>query len=136
MKWGASVARCPPNRACFCVLGSYSEGFNIVVGTYEYGPISVVPCRTKVHPLRARRSCFAPITIMAEATKLEKLVEAPGTAPGSERLLRKTFIVIVGQARHPKYRAGRAIVKGVRQVIPVGSAFHRQSPIPSTRIGD
>jgi hypothetical protein len=95
-KWGASVARCPPNRAYYRLLSGNSEGFNIVVGTYEYGPMSVVPCRTKVQPLRARRSCFAPIPVMANAMKYRgKMVEAPGTAPGSERLLRKTFIAIV-----------------------------------------
>ena len=124
-EWGASVARCPPNRAYFCVLGSNSEGFNIVVGTYEYGPMTVVPYRTKVYPLRARRSCFAPVAPRPEAVKRMKLVEAPGTAPGSERLLRKTFIVIVGQARRLKYRRWGRFLKGQVSVIPVGPAFHR-----------
>src|SRR5262249_11165452 len=32
----------------------------VVVGNYEFGPISVVPCRAKARPLRPRRSYFAP----------------------------------------------------------------------------
>src|SRR5262245_48981661 len=34
----------------------------VVVGNYEFGPISVVPCRAKARPLRPRRSCFAPVS--------------------------------------------------------------------------
>ena len=32
-KWGASVARCPPDRA-YLVLGS--EGHTVIVGTYKW----------------------------------------------------------------------------------------------------
>src|SRR5438270_5090798 len=44
----------------------------VVVGNYMFGPITAEPYRAKVHPLRPRRSYFAPV-----------MVEAPGTAPGS-----------------------------------------------------
>ena len=44
----------------------------VVVGNYMFGPITAEPYRAKVHPLRPRRSYFAPM-----------MVEAPGTAPGS-----------------------------------------------------
>ncbi len=43
--------------------------------------MTVVPCRAKTHPLRPRRSCFAPIGSPREG---EEMVEAPGTAPGSD----------------------------------------------------
>src|SRR5215471_3081599 len=32
----------------------------VVVGNYEFGPITVEPCRAKARPLRPRRSYFAP----------------------------------------------------------------------------
>ena len=47
---------------------------------------------------------FRPRLARGRGRETGKLVEAPGTAPGSERLLRKTFIVIVGQARRIEYR--------------------------------
>src|SRR5215475_12932234 len=34
----------------------------VVVGNYEYGPITVEPCRAKARPLRPRRSYFAPVS--------------------------------------------------------------------------
>src|SRR5215813_14396079 len=52
----------------------------VVIGNYEFGPISAVPCRAKARPLRPRRSYFAP----AETCARRALVEAPGTAPGSD----------------------------------------------------
>src|SRR5215468_5429405 len=56
----------------------------VVVGNYESGPITAEPCRAKARPLRPRRSCFAP----AEARHSGRAwVEAPGTAPGSERFI-------------------------------------------------
>ena len=54
----------------------------VVVGNYKISPITVVQCREKVRSLRPRRSCFAPIS--SRSAKLRFLVEAPGTAPGSE----------------------------------------------------
>src|ERR1700751_5033861 len=55
----------------------------VVVGNYEGGPITAEPCRAKARPLRPRRSYFAP----AEARPRRARVEAPGTAPGSERFI-------------------------------------------------
>src|SRR5262245_51793506 len=34
----------------------------VVVGNYEFGPITVEPCRAKARPLRPRRSYFAPVS--------------------------------------------------------------------------
>src|SRR5690606_6001146 len=52
-----------------------------VVGNYCNGPITAEPCRAKTHPLRPRRSYFAP---MGSTRRVEDMVEAPGTAPGSD----------------------------------------------------
>ena len=48
----------------------------VVVCNYCSGPITAEPYRAKARPLHPRRSYFAPI-----------MVEAPGTAPGSEWLI-------------------------------------------------
>src|ERR1700726_4158587 len=95
----ASVARClrtPPDAAktpglqigLSSCLRSQSNRSIVVVGNYEDGPITAEPCRAKARPLRPRRSCFAP----AEAQRQMRMllwarVEAPGTAPGSERFI-------------------------------------------------
>ena len=53
----------------------------VVVGNYSFGPITAEPCRAKAQPLRPRRSCFAP----SISHRLRWfMVEAPGTAPGSD----------------------------------------------------
>jgi len=64
----------------------------VVIRNYEFGPITAEPCRAKARPLRPRRSCFAPAK--AQSKPQSKLlgvawaqVEAPGTAPGSERFI-------------------------------------------------
>src|SRR3974390_931481 len=67
----ASVARClrtPPSGAnplglqigLSDCLRSQSNRSIVVVGNYEFGPITPEPCRAKVCPLRPRRSYFAP----------------------------------------------------------------------------
>ena len=62
-------------------LRSLSNRSKVVVGNYCSSPITAEQYREKARPLRPRRSYFAP----AEARLMEgALVEAPGTAPGSE----------------------------------------------------
>jgi hypothetical protein len=64
----------------------------VVVGNYECGPITVEPCRAKARPLRPRRSYFAPVSAISNQwsphqrllTTDPLMVEAPGTAPGSD----------------------------------------------------
>src|SRR5947207_13293243 len=41
------------------------------------------------------------------------LVEAPGTAPGSERLITTAFIAIAGRIRHSEYRGSGTEKKAV-----------------------
>ena len=60
----------------------------VVVGNYEIGPITAEPCRAKARPLRPRRSYFAPAqTQHRDRGRLCAWVEAPGTAPGSDRFI-------------------------------------------------
>src|SRR6185312_8592470 len=88
---GASEPRLTaPKTARACRLGypnrlrGLSNRSIVVVCNYESGPITAEPCRAKARPLRPRRSCFAP----AQARRLGwAWVEAPGTAPGSERFI-------------------------------------------------
>jgi hypothetical protein len=73
----------------------------VVVGNYEGGPITAEPCRAKARPLRPRRSYFAP----AEARPRRARVEAPGTAPGSERFIAAAvYRHSRARARHPQYK--------------------------------
>ena len=74
--------------------------------------MTVVPCRAKTHPLRPRRSCFAPSG--SPGLEGEEMVEAPGTAPGSDG-----FITIAiyrhSRCRHAQYRRwceGMQMMKG------------------------
>jgi hypothetical protein len=75
----------------------------VVIRNYKFSPITAVPCRAKTHPLRPRRSCFAPI---GSPHAGEEMVEAPGTAPGSDG-----FITIAiyrhSRCRQALYRPSR-----------------------------
>jgi hypothetical protein len=94
MKWGLLLPGAPEPRlteltrqgfrsAFQAALRSLSNRSIVVVGNYTNGPITAEPCRAKARPLHPRRSYFAP----AKAQALWALVEAPGTAPGSDRLI-------------------------------------------------
>src|SRR5262245_41239407 len=73
------------SRSVFqAALRSLSNRSIVVVGNYCCGPITAEPCRAKARPLHPRRSCFAPAKAQARPWAL---VEAPGTAPGSDRLI-------------------------------------------------
>src|ERR1700761_7099021 len=62
-------------------LRSLSNRSKVVVGNYCSSPITAEQYREKTRPLRPRRSYFAPAETRARP---RALVEAPGTAPGSE----------------------------------------------------
>ena len=84
----------PPNPACRSLtrqdfrmvfqtaLRSLSNRSKVVVGNYCNSPITAEQYREKTRPLRPRRSCFAPAETRFWLGRV--LVEAPGTAPGSE----------------------------------------------------
>ena len=65
-------------------LRSLSNRSKVVVGNYCSSPITAEQYREKVRPLRPRRSYFAPAKARFGIARWWALVEAPGTAPGSE----------------------------------------------------
>src|SRR5271165_2276472 len=56
----------------------------VVVGNYRFDPITAVSCRAKDRPLGPPSNLFRP---RRNPRPARVLVEAPGTAPGSERLI-------------------------------------------------
>src|SRR5262245_29734299 len=93
---GGFCCQVPPNPACRSLtrqdfrsvfqtaLRSLGNRSIVVVGNYEFGPITAEPCRAKARPFRPRRSYFAP----ADTARFRAVrVEAPGTAPGSDRFI-------------------------------------------------
>src|SRR5262249_19400013 len=94
-KWGLLLPGAPEPRLPLLrrqdfrsVFQTASRGLSnrsiVVVGNYESGPITAAPCRATARPLRPRRSCFAPAGAHRSGWAR---VEAPGTAPGSERFI-------------------------------------------------
>ena len=87
----------PPSRAY--LLGS--EGHFIVVGTYTDSPITVSLAEQKQRlyafvdpsspPQLSRSACCLPAQV----------VEAPGTAPGSDPFIARAFIAIAGKPAWP-----------------------------------
>src|SRR5262252_7744723 len=96
---GGFCCQVPPNPACRSLprqgfrsvfqtaLRSLGNRSIVVVGNYEFGPITAEPCRAKARPLRPRRSYFAPTDAAALRLAAAASVEAPGTAPGSDRFI-------------------------------------------------
>jgi hypothetical protein len=73
-------------------------------------PGSVVPCREKARSLRPRRSYFAPSRCSPRLMRLY-VVEAPGTAPGSDRFITTSVYLHSQQAGTYQYRAIRLQLK-------------------------
>ena len=71
-------------------LRSLSNRSKVVVGNYCSSPITAEQYREKVRPLRPRRSYFAPAKARFRIVRWWALVEAPGTAPGSEWFIATT----------------------------------------------
>ena len=71
-------------------LRSLSNRSKVVVGNYCSSPITAEQYREKARPLRPRRSYFAPAKARFLGTPEWALVEAPGTAPGSEWFIATT----------------------------------------------
>src|SRR5262249_34893269 len=85
----------------------------VVVGNYEFGPITAEPCRAKARPLRPRRSYFAPVWWRRRVLP-----------PGPMGLLRRPFITIAGLRRHHEYSRPRLTKKE-----------RLQAPVPAARAG-
>ena len=136
----ASVARClrtPPER-CYplgldpsvrdCLRSNRNRSI-VVVCNYNLGPITAEPCRAKASPLHPSSILFRPHhrrpAALSLLSSLQSMVEAPGTAPGSERLISTAFIAIAGRIRHPEYRRTAARMKGPRRYCAASHATHR-----------
>src|ERR1700723_2503233 len=60
----------------------------VVISNYRFDPITAVSCRAKEHPLHPSSNLFRPRQKPRRVQARQWiLVEAPGTAPGSERLI-------------------------------------------------
>ena len=115
----------PPNPACRSLtrqgfksvfqtaLRSLGNRSIVVVGNYEFGPITAEPCRAKARPLRPRRSYFAPVWWRRRVLP-----------PGPMGLLRRPFITIAGLRRHHEYSRPR-LTKKERLQAPVPAARAR-----------
>ena len=118
----------PPNPACRSLtrqgfrsvfqtaLRSLGNRSIVVVGNYEFGPITAEPCRAKARPLRPRRSYFAPADAAATLADLQARGRLHGwrrrvLPPGPIGLLRRRFIAIAGLRRRSEYRAARLTKK-------------------------
>src|SRR5882757_693013 len=84
-KWGASVARCPPNRAYVRCLGGSSECNGVIVSTCVWS-VAAEPYRAKATPLPRTSILLRPHRFCPLRGR-RRMVEAPGTAPGSETLM-------------------------------------------------
>src|SRR5262245_57630718 len=67
----------------------------VVVGNYEFGPITTEPSRAKARPLHPRRSWFGPAETPWEGLGWSRRV----LPPGPKGLLRRPFIAIAGLRR-------------------------------------
>src|SRR4028118_1037790 len=115
-KWGASVARRPPNRA-YLSLGSECDSLAaVVVRTYQW-PDDGGGMPGKSSPFTAR---VEPVSPPCPPLDLPKkgigVVEAPGTAPGSATLILSCVY------RHSR-RSGRRDIAFAERGIEGGSAW-------------
>lgn len=68
----------------------------IIIGTYQYSPITVVQCRTKIRLYYAMSILFRPHNTIKPAIWWRRRVPPPGP----QRLLHAPFIVIVTSLQH------------------------------------
>ena len=122
VKWGLLLPGAPEPRLTLLRRQDFKIGLSnrlrglsnrsiVVVGNYCSGPITVEPYRAKARPLRPRRSCFAPV-----------MVEAPGTAPGSEWFITTAIYRHSRQAGSPNIGANGLRRKGGIAVIQIPAA--------------
>ena len=87
-------------------LRSLSNRSKVVVGNYCSSPITAEQYREKVRPLRPRRSYFAPAKARFRVARWRALVEAPGTAPGSEWFIATAIYFHSRRTGTPNIRRG------------------------------
>src|SRR5215212_5120140 len=81
---GLLLPGAPPNRAYVRCLGGSSECNGVIVSTCVW-PVTAEPYRAKTAPLPRSSILFRPHRSRSRTIGL--MVEAPGTAPGSETLM-------------------------------------------------
>src|SRR5262249_17482777 len=96
----------------------------VVVGNYEFGPITSEPSRAKARPLRPRRSYFAPTEARL---RLRAWGEAPGTAPGSDGFIATPIHRHSRLAPASPIYAGKVDEKRARCGLP-GVVWRRERP--------
>ena len=97
-----------------------SEGHRsiVVIRNYRFDPITAVSCRAKDHPLGPPSNLFRPRR--NPPLKARALVEAPGTAPGSERLIPMPIY----RHSHPRERRFEYRGSEVRREGAAGTSVH------------
>ena len=111
VSWGASVARCPPDRAYLTKLGS--ESHTVIVGICRLGPVTAVPCRAKTIPLPRASSLFRPPRSPRTGLPVWGIWwRRRVLPPGPLRLFRTAFIAIVGDADSRNIGSLEALAKG------------------------
>ena len=108
-EWGASVARCPPNRAYLTRLGSECQRcrWQLCVWPGNGGtmPGENYPFTTRVEPVSP------PYWAREADGPARKMVEAPGTAPGSATLIPSSVYRHSRQAGRPNIGALPPLLK-------------------------
>jgi len=113
-------------RSAFqAALRSQGNRSIVVVGNYEFGPITVEPCRAKARPLHPRRSYFAPVfrdrrsVIRHQGNRLisgrRSWWRRRVLPPGPNGLLRRPFIAVSGSRRLEQYNDAGGANKGRRR---------------------
>ena len=138
---GGFCCQVPPNPACRSLTRQgFSSVFQtalrglgnrsiVVVGNYEFGPITAEPCRAKARPLRPRRSYFAPAeTHCHDGLRWRRRVLPPGPIG----LLRRPFIAIAGLRRQHQYKHERLMKKDRGRFPPAGAD---PRPVPTKAFG-
>src|SRR5512139_3203105 len=85
-----------PDRAYVRCLGGSSECNGVIVSTCEW-PVTAEPYRAKTAPLPRSSILVRPHRLRPLKVRREEMVEAPGTAPGSETLMPR------GVYRHSRF---------------------------------
>ena len=116
---GASVARCPSrNRAYVRCLGGSSECNVVIVGTCVW-PFTAEPCRAKTAPLPRSSILFRPHR--SRPAREGEMVEAPGTAPGSETSMSRS---VYRHSRFPDLTYIGASADNLKVCAPIRTWHH------------
>ena len=104
------------------------------MATISFDPITAVSCRAKKHPLRPRQSYFAPAPSRASSLDTRPRVEAPGTAPGSDRFITEfVYRHSRRKRRQNEYTRSDYIAKGPSAGADIKTARNRVTALSVAR---